>query len=423
MSERSRRDRDRLPRSIAALFIERNADAVRATANRYSVSREDAEDAYQRGLEILLTKGPNLPEEELLRWVKTVVKHEAFAIWRGRDRVHPVETEGLERAGSTAPPPHEHVESHERLAVGAEAIAKLKPQEIRCLLLRADGLSYRQICEATGWTYTKVNRCLTEGRRRFLDLVAGIEAGAECDRLAPLLSAMVDGEATAEQMAELRPHLRSCLACRATLRAFRAIPHQAAALVPFGLAGHADRVPRTVAGWVDSAVAWVQERCALVGAKITTATEMASATKVAALAASTAVLAGGAAALQIDESTGAGPDATIEPAEPLIAGEVSATHAVGPRSAPRPIRAAEAGPVDDVHGHGGPSATPSAAAAPPRTDMEEAAGGSVPSHPAYAAADGGESYGGEPPDPGVIAEPTGAGRPASRARRSTTSTP
>jgi hypothetical protein len=77
-----------------------------------------------------------------------------------------------------------------------------------------------------------VNRCITEGRRSFLDRVAGIESGAECRRLAPLLSRLVDGEATPEDMATLRPHLRSCLACRATLRDFRETPARIAAFAP-----------------------------------------------------------------------------------------------------------------------------------------------------------------------------------------------
>jgi len=116
--------------------------------------------------------------------------------------------------------------------VSVEAMSRLKPQELRCLLLRADGYSYKQICEETGWTYTKVNRCVTEGRRAFLERVAGIESGAECDRLAPLISRLVDGEASGEDMRALRPHLRSCLACRATLRDYREAPARVAALVP-----------------------------------------------------------------------------------------------------------------------------------------------------------------------------------------------
>src|SRR2546429_57803 len=80
------------------------------------------------------------------------------------------------------------------LRVGAEAMANLKPPEIRCLLLKAEGLSYKEIAEATGFTYTKVNRALTEGRRAFMARVASIESGAECERVAPLISKAADGE-------------------------------------------------------------------------------------------------------------------------------------------------------------------------------------------------------------------------------------
>jgi hypothetical protein len=41
---------------------------------------------------------------------------------------------------------------------------------------------------------TKVNRCLAEGRKSFLERYAGIESGRECQRLASALSAFVDGE-------------------------------------------------------------------------------------------------------------------------------------------------------------------------------------------------------------------------------------
>jgi anti-sigma factor RsiW len=83
-----------------------------------------------------------------------------------------------------------------------------------------------------------VNRLLTEGRRAFLRRVAAIQGGGECDRLAPLLSALADGEASAEQLALLRPHMRTCLACRSALKEFRTVPAKVAALLPpAGLAG------------------------------------------------------------------------------------------------------------------------------------------------------------------------------------------
>jgi RNA polymerase sigma factor (sigma-70 family) len=412
VSGRSRRsaERARLPRAAAERFIERHGDAVLATANRYSVSREDAEDAFQRGLEILLTKAPDLPDDELLPWLKTVVKHEAFALWRGRDRVHPVEADGLERAGSAAPPPDEHVQSYERLAIGAEAIARLKPQEVRCLLLRADGLSYKQICEVTGWTYTKVNRCLTEGRQRFLAAVAGIESGAECDRLAPLLSALADGEATADHMAELRPHLRSCLACRGALRTFRDVPHRAAELVPpLAGAAHVDGLPGTISAWVDWAVRWVQERVATIGARIGTATEAASASKIAALAASTAALAGGAAALRAEDPASADGGAGGHAPAPLLEADLSPATPGLDRPKP-PAAVATAPPAARPLGETDEGSPPAVVPHPPAAEMEVAA--AAPPDPAQAPETGG--YGGDPPNYDTIAD-TSRDRPPSEA--------
>ena len=122
----------------------------------------------------------------------------------------------------------------EQVARSAEALQRLKPQEVRALWLKAMGNSYQEICDATGWTYTKVNRCLAEGRKSFLARYAGIEAGEECRRWAPVLSAMVDGEATAEQVLEVRPHLRNCAGCRSALRELRGSNAPLAALFPAG---------------------------------------------------------------------------------------------------------------------------------------------------------------------------------------------
>ena len=261
-----------------------------ATARRFAATPEDAEDAYQRGVEILLTKAPTTAEEELVPWLRTVVKHEAWALRRQRQRAAPVADDGrLPDPPSEVAATHDQAERLDRLRIGAEALKQLKPQEIRALVLRAEGYSYKQIQEVTGWTYTKVNRCLTEGRKAFLARVAGIEGGSECERLAPLLSKLVDGEASAADLATLRPHIRTCLSCRAALREYRSAPATAAALVPaavFATSGGASflelpaRVAETLAGWTQKAHA---------------ATEMASAQKVAAVAASTAVLGGGAA--------------------------------------------------------------------------------------------------------------------------------
>ena len=89
-------------------------------------------------------------------------------------------------------------------------------------MLRAEGYSYREICSITGWSYTKVNRCLTEGRQALAIKLAGIQGGIECAKLAPQLLALADGATRADEVAQLQLHLRSCLPCRADLKSLRA---------------------------------------------------------------------------------------------------------------------------------------------------------------------------------------------------------
>src|ERR671915_323532 len=215
--------------AAALRLLSRHGAQVLATARRYATTPEDAEDAYQRGIEILLTKAPSTREEELVPWLKTVVKHEAWALRRQRERHSPVTDDGeLRDRPAPAAVTHEQAERLERLRQGAEALGHLKPHEIRALLLKAQGFSYREICAMTGWSYTKVNRLLTEGRRAFLRRVSGIQRGAECARYEPLISALADGEASAEQLALLRPHMKTCLSCRAALREFRSAPDRVA---------------------------------------------------------------------------------------------------------------------------------------------------------------------------------------------------
>jgi hypothetical protein len=45
-----------------------------------------------------------------------------------------------------------------------------------------------------------------------------IESGGECERFAPVLAALAAGTASSAQVVEIRPHLRHCTACRATVR-------------------------------------------------------------------------------------------------------------------------------------------------------------------------------------------------------------
>ena len=57
----------------ALRLLARHGGQILATARRHAVTPEDAEDAFQRGIEILLTKAPSTSEDELIPWLKTVV--------------------------------------------------------------------------------------------------------------------------------------------------------------------------------------------------------------------------------------------------------------------------------------------------------------------------------------------------------------
>ena len=63
-----------------------------------------------------------------------------------------------------------------RWSEAAARLARLKPDERTALALQAAGYSYAEIAAAKGWTYTKVNRCIAEGR------AALREAGVACGR-------------------------------------------------------------------------------------------------------------------------------------------------------------------------------------------------------------------------------------------------
>lgn len=276
-------------------LLERFRAQMLATARRYSTGPHDAEDAFQRTAEILLTHSPTGTEDELCRWLRTTVKHEALALRRQRERVAPAGApEAVPQPPSAEPDAHERAERLERLRLGAQALGRLKPQEVRCLLLRAEGYSYSEICSRTGFSYTKVNRCLAEGRRAFIERVASIESGEECRRLAPQLSALADGEAGAQDLAALRPHLRSCQACQAQLRESHAVPARVAALLgPAALAGGSG--PGSIRGALESVLGALQHKAAAVGERAAHAAELAGGQKAAAVAASAAAIAGGGA--------------------------------------------------------------------------------------------------------------------------------
>ncbi len=151
-----------------------------------------------------------------------------------------------------------------------------------------------------------MNRCLTEGRRSFLSRYATIESGAECELWLPVMSAIVDGEASSEQLMALRPHLRNCPGCRATLKTLQGSSEPLAAVLPIPLmgaiAGREDQLTNLITRAYETIVGGFHERAIHSFTKAQTVVEAASAGKLAAVAASAAsaaaVAGGGYAAVE-----------------------------------------------------------------------------------------------------------------------------
>ena len=292
------------PHDLVDSTVRRHEDRLLRVARRYTDCADDAHDAYQRALEIFVRNAGRLDPEKAHHWLSVVVRNEALAVRRQRAELvgcDDAEVFDLLEDGRHLASLEERTEAGDDVARAAEALRGLKPHEATALWLQAHGLSYAEIAERQGWSYTKVNRLVTEGRRAFLRRFAGIESGAECARWAPALSALADGEATAPQLADLRGHLRNCAACRASLVAIRRSQPQVAAAAPVAASG----------GLLSALAGWVQERATVLHG----VAESASASKAAAVVASTAALAGGGVAVERH----ARERPTPPPVEPVVA--------------------------------------------------------------------------------------------------------
>jgi RNA polymerase sigma factor (sigma-70 family) len=175
---------DARPKRRAAGDRERNAEALRRVpaeseqllrrqARRHSELPEDAEDALQSAYLLFIERYRS--DCDPLAWLYTTVKREAWALWRRSSRRREVSLDGagdaedegqpwIEALPTDGPAPDERAVREEELAARQRLIADLKPDQRRALVLLAIGLSYAEIQAVTGWTYTKVNRCIAEGR-------------------------------------------------------------------------------------------------------------------------------------------------------------------------------------------------------------------------------------------------------------------
>jgi RNA polymerase sigma factor (sigma-70 family) len=161
---------------ILTALLTHHRSALQRQAAKHSQRPADAEDALQDACVQFLGHYQGPPGTQALRWMMLVTKRCAWAIAAPhRDREvlcelsvtdaprqpnHPVIVAEADPDLDPARLTERADQQAERLA----ALGRLKPDERSALLLLGLGLSYREIAERRAWTYTKVNRCLAEGR-------------------------------------------------------------------------------------------------------------------------------------------------------------------------------------------------------------------------------------------------------------------
>jgi RNA polymerase sigma factor (sigma-70 family) len=153
-------------------LIGAHGSLLRRQAVNHSQRSPDAEDALQDAYALFIERyHGRLPA---LPYLMTTIKHSAWEIARRADRRRERSVEGmvnperdLDPWGRFASPgdgTEALAERHEDTERWRAAMLSLKPDERRALLLLGAGLSYKEIGELSGWTWTKVNRCVAEGR-------------------------------------------------------------------------------------------------------------------------------------------------------------------------------------------------------------------------------------------------------------------
>ncbi|MFN8120808.1 MAG: sigma-70 family RNA polymerase sigma factor [Thermoleophilia bacterium] len=216
-------------------------------ATRFTRSLADAEDAYQRAMEIALTRAPTAEPARFMAWLRVVLRNEALAVSGVRRREGPMPGADAADTAELVPddrqPAEVRAQWRERYLIVQDALGRLTEAQRMCVLLQASGASYEAIERFTGFSRRKVERSVLEGRAALTRLELAIGEGEGCAALADAIDRVAAGIADGGERRRVRRHLRHCRTCRATLRDRHERDDRLAALVPvalvLGAGGHA----------------------------------------------------------------------------------------------------------------------------------------------------------------------------------------
>jgi RNA polymerase sigma factor (sigma-70 family) len=181
MSESARALTDSIPNSVETASAPRGFDeafmlhhrAVFRTARALVRDSALAEDVTQ---EVFLRLYRNLdatPGEELLRpWLLRVTMNVARNTLRGQSRAVAREDEFAKRSEDqgwfTSPAPEEEYERRVEIEEARRALDKIKEPMRSALLLKQQGLSYKEIATALQLNETNVGSLIARGRKEFV---------------------------------------------------------------------------------------------------------------------------------------------------------------------------------------------------------------------------------------------------------------
>lgn len=160
-----RRSVDRL---AAELFATRHDHLLRV-ARRNSRREADARDALQEAFAEFIAGYDPARGSPPLAWLTLTLKRICWKLKAARAlEYEPLVLEEMLVEESLDPAIGIGARDEARRRLGA-----LKRDERRALVMHAAGFTYGEIGERCGWTQTKVNRCLYEGRRALKEMTPG----------------------------------------------------------------------------------------------------------------------------------------------------------------------------------------------------------------------------------------------------------
>jgi DNA-directed RNA polymerase specialized sigma24 family protein len=163
-------------RAMAGKIYAARRDHLLGVAERNAACAADADEALQDAFLTFIESYDPAGEAPPLAWLTLVLKRRCWRIKEARrhevgELLPGAETEAGRWTASLPDPGATVVDLEEARA----RLRGLKPDQRTAIGLAAAGYSYGEIAERRGWTKTKVNRCLYEGRAALRE--AGSTAG------------------------------------------------------------------------------------------------------------------------------------------------------------------------------------------------------------------------------------------------------